>query len=569
MYIKKVRILKGNDEVRKVEFKMGLNLIVDSGNGTSGNDVGKTTFLRLIDFCLGAEEGFLYTQAGNVVNEKVKQFLRENNILIELTLVEGWNKKSPVHVIRRNFSSNRREKVFEVDGVRLATKNASKILAENLFPCFDFSKPSFREIIHHNVRCYDGRFEDPLKIHDFTSAPDYEAIYLFMLGCALDEAKEKKRLTGELDWENKYKDALEKETNLQEGESLIANLESEIRRLQERIDAFYVNEQINVNLSDLRRVREDMREVSSEVARLRVRKNIIESSVRAFERSSTLLSTDSVRKIYAEAKILFPDIQKKFEELIDFHNAMIDEKVEIIKDELSDLSNEINVKEAELSQLREENDRLASEYERNISSRQLKDDVDSLGKKLVECQEIKSRVNQIKARDAVICDITNKLDIINQGIHSHDFREKLVERVQRFNEIFSPLVKRICKTNNELIFTVKKVRGKKVYAFSLQNPDFSDGAKHKVIFCYDVAYSLFARAYSIPHFDFLLNDRKESVDHNQLIEMSKVAGEKSLQWVVAILADKLPSDLAKQENVVLELSELSKLFRIEEYSAPL
>ena len=43
--------------IRTIPFKKGMNFIVDSGNSTKkGNGVGKTTFLKLIDICLGAND---------------------------------------------------------------------------------------------------------------------------------------------------------------------------------------------------------------------------------------------------------------------------------------------------------------------------------------------------------------------------------------------------------------------------------------------------------------------------------------------------------------------------------
>lgn len=43
--------------IRNVSFKKGLNLIIDSDDVTGkGNDIGKTTFINLIDLCFGARD---------------------------------------------------------------------------------------------------------------------------------------------------------------------------------------------------------------------------------------------------------------------------------------------------------------------------------------------------------------------------------------------------------------------------------------------------------------------------------------------------------------------------------
>lgn len=56
MFIRRLTIAGDNGIIRELPFHKGLNLIVDKtavGDDAShtGNNVGKTTVLRLIDFC--------------------------------------------------------------------------------------------------------------------------------------------------------------------------------------------------------------------------------------------------------------------------------------------------------------------------------------------------------------------------------------------------------------------------------------------------------------------------------------------------------------------------------------
>ena len=59
MFLKSLTITRGDGAIiRDIRFHVGLNLIVDKTPGVSGketgNNVGKTTVLKLVDFCLGA-----------------------------------------------------------------------------------------------------------------------------------------------------------------------------------------------------------------------------------------------------------------------------------------------------------------------------------------------------------------------------------------------------------------------------------------------------------------------------------------------------------------------------------
>ena len=60
MYIRRLTLKETSPSekiIREINFKLGLNLIVDAGkNQEKSNSVGKTTILKLIDIALGAKE---------------------------------------------------------------------------------------------------------------------------------------------------------------------------------------------------------------------------------------------------------------------------------------------------------------------------------------------------------------------------------------------------------------------------------------------------------------------------------------------------------------------------------
>lgn len=80
MFIKRLMIASPDRVIRDMEFKAGLNLIIDNtsieNTRLTGNNVGKTTVLKLIDFCLGAKSNIIYTDTENTkeVYDVVKNF---------------------------------------------------------------------------------------------------------------------------------------------------------------------------------------------------------------------------------------------------------------------------------------------------------------------------------------------------------------------------------------------------------------------------------------------------------------------------------------------------------------
>ena len=119
MKIKKliVRKTKPSEEViREIQFKeKGLNLIIDDTPESlreSGNSVGKSTAIKIIDLCLGAKSvRELYydsdTRSENVV---VKDFLEEYKVQAELILIDE-NKRE--YSIKRDLFLRGKKYIFD------------------------------------------------------------------------------------------------------------------------------------------------------------------------------------------------------------------------------------------------------------------------------------------------------------------------------------------------------------------------------------------------------------------------------------------------------------------------
>lgn len=81
MFIKKLMISTQSEMIRELNFGRGMNLIIDNtpidNQKLTGNNVGKTTVLKLIYFCLGGEGSEVYTDEENkkAVYEEVKNYL--------------------------------------------------------------------------------------------------------------------------------------------------------------------------------------------------------------------------------------------------------------------------------------------------------------------------------------------------------------------------------------------------------------------------------------------------------------------------------------------------------------
>ena len=242
MFIEKLKISTKYETIREMTFHTGMNLIIDNTPLTAdlkstGNNVGKTTVLKLIYFCLGGEGKDIYTdeENKNKVYEDVKTFLINQEVLITLTLTNGFNipKKNQL-VIERNFLSGKNA-IRKINGESILKKDFENELLAKIFPEHKNEKPSFKQIISHNIRYKDNSINKTLKTLDaFTSDVEYETLYLYLLGCGFDSGAKKQALTNRIKQEKAYKERIEKKQKKNSYEVALAILEDEIADLKNK-----------------------------------------------------------------------------------------------------------------------------------------------------------------------------------------------------------------------------------------------------------------------------------------------------------------------------------------------
>jgi uncharacterized protein YydD (DUF2326 family) len=155
MFLRSLTITSGDKVIREIEFRRGLNLIVDeSENQITGNNVGKTTVLKLIDFCFGGDAKNIYTDLeSKKTDDVVKDFLFNQKVLITLELACSIDLDDSENIIiERNFLGKGKEMIRRINGKQLTEDEFEMTLSNLIFPNHLSVTPSFRQIISHNIR---------------------------------------------------------------------------------------------------------------------------------------------------------------------------------------------------------------------------------------------------------------------------------------------------------------------------------------------------------------------------------------------------------------------------------
>ncbi|MBU3087157.1 DUF2326 domain-containing protein [Clostridium gasigenes] len=573
MFLKTLKIESKTEVLREIKFHEGINLIVDEtlaiNEQKTGNNVGKTTVLKLIDFCLGADAKIIYSDTENKkdVYHLVKEYLINNEVLITLIITEDLNDKdSEEIIIERNFLS-RKKIIRRINGVQLVGKDFEPRLLELIMKGNNIDKPSFRQIVSHNIRYKDEGINNTLKTLDkFTSDAEYETLYLYLLGCIFDKGATKQSILMKIKQEESFKERLEKKQTKNEYEIALSMIDDEIEELNNKKSNFNLNENFEADLNSLNSIKYKINKQSSILSNLKIRRELIEETNNEMVGDISKVDLKQLEMIYSQATHNIKGIQKTFEDLVEYHNNMISEKIKFITAELPVLNKKIENEVVVLNGLLKQEKELSLNISKGDSFEELEKLIVDLNEKYRCKGEYQSVISQVEEVENNILNLNKDLEPIDSELFSDDFENKLKLQLKKFNKHFASSSNELYgekyALKHEKIVNKKK---QKLYQFSAFNANLSSGKKQGEILCFDLACIIFSDEEKIPCIHFLLNDKKELMHGNQLIKVSEFIKDKNIQLVASILKDKLPEQLNKDENIVVKLSQESKLFKIEEH----
>ena len=579
MFLKLLRIETEDEVLRELHFHKGINLIVDdtptSTNDTNelktGNNVGKTTVLKLIDFCFGAKAKNIYTDPENERQdyELVKNFLIDYKVVITLVLKEDLDDDdSDEIVIRRNFLS--RNKVLrQVNDKNCTEDEFEEQIRMLLFPDVTEGKPTLRQLLSHNIRYSDESIGDTVKVlNRYTKDVEYETLYLYLFGCKFEGGQKKQELLTKIGQEISFKERLEKKQTKNAYEAALALVEREIQNLNEKKANLNIKENYEEDLAHYTQIKYEKNKTAELISNLEIRMNIIVETQRDMEQEMSDIDLQQLRQIYFQAGTQFEKIQHTFEELVTYHNKMVVEKIRFISKELPELNSKITDERKRLDTLCEEEREYATIVAQGDTFAELEKLIEELNEKYRQKGEYESIISQMEDVDTNIKQYREELDEIDQKIFTDDFEDTVKNQINKFNVFFSEVSKKLYGETYAIKYETEiNKKQQKMYKFSTFNANMSSGKKQGEILCFDLAYIQFADSEKMPCVHFLLNDKKELVHDNQLVNVMDYVSDKNVQFVASILKDKLPDKLRKEEFYVIELSQDNKLLRIEEITS--
>ncbi|MCI5190581.1 MAG: DUF2326 domain-containing protein, partial [Candidatus Electrothrix sp. AS4_5] len=445
MFLKSLTLTRGDGSViRDIPFHSGLNLIVDEtpiGSGQeTGNNVGKTTVLKLIDFCLGAKAKEIYTDPENKRNEYklVKNFLVENKVIVSLLLKEDLSQEASQEVlIERNFLL-RKDKIQRIDGQDKKNDEFEEGLTDLLFPGHYGKKPKFRQIIAHNVRYKDLSINNTLKNLDrYTRDDEYETLYLFLFGCDFEQGDTKQALRTQIEIEEKFRTRLESEQTKSGYEAALNLIQIDIDELERQKASLNLNPNFESDLEKLNKIKYQINLVSSEIGRLELRKKLIVEAQKEMQASKSQIDLQQLKHLYQQVTSLVNGLQKTFEDLYEFHNQMVESKTKFIAKDLPEIDAKLAIQREHLNRLLAEEKELSQVIIKSDSFYVLEQLIVDLNIKYQKKGGYENTLRQLNLVELKLDELNDDLVKIDDELFSDEFSWKIKEQLNKFNKYFS------------------------------------------------------------------------------------------------------------------------------------
>lgn len=552
--------------IRNIKFNLkGLSLIVDNTSNEaneSGNSVGKTTAIKIIDLCLGAKSvrELYYDSDTRSENLDVKEFLSFYKVQAELILLDV-EKNCRHSVIRDLFPRGKKY----INGIKMAEQEFWDELKEILFGIKE-SRPTFRQLIPKFVRLSSASEDKMIKfLPPMTSKDVYDSIYCVLFQIYGKELISKKsEIASQLNDCQKAISALEKSKSISSLSVLKQSLElveSDIKEYNKKRNGLSYIDEYRDELDTKRQLSMRIQDLQEKMQLAEFEISTIKDSIRQLSKEKSNIDLNILKEIYTEAKSYIPGLQKKFEDVLNFHNAMIQNKIDFINEQLSE-------KEELLQMYEAQNDTLIAEKGKTtleVLDEGLLDELNLINRKIEDLSqkkgEILKSITLLEEQEEIKSELNEKLQEIESKMDGSEIEEK----IKVFNHIFSDYCEKLYGEKYLLAYNQNwDEENRFPISIASLGGNVGTGKKKAVIVAFDLAYMQYTIAMRIQTPKFVIHDKMENTHINQLKTIFQISQNINGQYIIPILRERI--DKVDEQYVdkakVLELSESNKFFNI-------
>jgi len=566
MQLINLKVFQGEIIIREIKFKDGFNLITNCED--NGNQIGKSTALRVLNFCLGSDgKSIWHDPESRTKNEAVENLVTSGRVVFSLS----------VFVNKKNYNIKRRMLLVQ-QKTRTIIKTYSSInddafdtnkkFKAALAPILGFSigKPTYSSIKNRFVRLDKKTASNIYRyLNSNTTDQQYVLYYSYLFGFSGHDD-----LASEIQFGEEKKQRKDRILMLLNGKKeqdykdRLSSIDDEIEILRKKEESFDFKDSQNKGVEKLKNTREEIAQITSEISKLNIRISYSQRTINGYMEKQSDIDSDLIDKVYAEAKILLPDLKKTLEDTISFHKQVVSKKVNYLSEKIDDYHLSVDSFENRLGALLDEEKKLFSALVGEshltgfvVMEKEIQDKREERGRTSVIVDEVQHESSEVITLDGKIQELRekNRLQISQLKQHTSVFNRHLKSFSRAIFRDFS------------LSFNVSTKSDTNEIQFSIVNQEkvSGDGAPRAAALAFDMAFIEFVKETGACFPQFTIQDYLEASDQEKLATLASLANENKTQVIVSVLKDKLAS-LSQEfitENTVLTLKTSDKFFKID------
>lgn len=565
MQLISLTINKDGDLLREVIFKDGFNIITNSEN--DGNQIGKSTALRVLNFCLGSDGKSIWSDPeSRTKSQVIEDLVTSGRVVFFLDICINGKKYRIKRYIHKVQQKKRKiQKIIssinddEFDTNDKFKKALSQILG------FSIENPTYSSIKNRFVRL-DKRTASNIYryLNQNTNDRQYILYYSYLFGFSghndlaseIIYGEEKKQkvnrisvlLNGRV--EQDYKDKLK-------------SIDDEIEILRKKEYSFNFKDSQNKGVARLKTIREKIAELTSEITKLNIRISYSNKTIKTYENKQSDIDLTVIEKIYEEARLLVPGLSKTLKETIGFHEQVVSKKINYLVQQVQNYQQDLDGMSKQLNGFLDDEKNLFTILigESHFSGfiiieNEIQDKREDRGRVSVILDEVSYEYSEISKLD-------KKIKILREKNKIHVLQ--LSQHIEIFNKYFK-LFTRAIFLDFSLSFNVGVKSDTNEIEFSIVNQEkvSGDGAPRAAALAFDMALVAFVKETGAHLPEFTIQDYLEASDQDKLATLATLANENNIQVVASVLKDKLASLNSDfiDANTVLKLRKSDKFFKV-------
>jgi uncharacterized protein YydD (DUF2326 family) len=566
MQLINLKVFQDEILIREIKFKDGFNLITNCED--NGNQIGKSTALRVLNFCLGSDgKSIWHDPESRTKNEAVEDLVTSGRVVFSLAIFineKSYNIKRRIHIVQQKT----RTVIKTYSSINDDEYDTNGKFKAALAPILGFSitNPTYSSIKNRFVRLDKKTASNIYRyLNSNTSDQQYILYYSYLFGfsghddlaCEIQFGEEKSQRNDRISMllngrkEQDYKDRL-------------SSIDDEIETLRNKEESFDFKDSQNKGVETLKNTREEIAHITNEISKLNIRILYSQRTINGYMDKLSNIDGDLIDKIYTEAKLLLPDLKKTLEETIGFHKQVVSKKVNYLSEKIRDYHLSIDSFKKRLNGLLDEEKKLFSALvgEAHLAGfvvieKEIQDKREERGRTSVIVDEVQNESSEIIILDGKIQVLRkkNKLQI-----------SQLNQHIAIFNKYLKSFSRAIFR-DFSLSFNVGTKSDTNEIEFSIVNQErvSGDGAPRAAALAFDMAFIEFVKETGACFPEFTIQDYLEASDQDKFATLASLANENEIQVVVSVLKDKLAS-LSQEfidKNTVLTLKKSDKFFKID------